>query len=609
MRLGAATRIHEQLGDLKPVDLPPRGASPEGTTACRPTDTSLGRPYTHRAMGVLATYRRLAGNGPLLRLLGGEFVSSIGDWLFVVSLLVVVYQRESSPALLGVVGAVRVLPYVFFSIPAGMVADRFDRRLVLLITDIARGLVMLVLAALVAFDGPLLLIIAFTLLGTTFATFFGPTIGAYLPSLTRDESELGPANSAWASLDNLAFVIGPAMGGLLIAVGGLTFAFLLNAATFGVIAYVLWTLPRQSRGAQEQGADAIAKPAVERPSVTGTFLAELRLRTRPLLGLSLVNVIGGFVFGGLGVLTVVIAVDVLRAGEAATGYLNAAVGVGGVIGAIGSGILVLRRRLGLPLLGGGVLLGLGVAVLGQAGALLPALIAMAIASAGSLLMEVTVTTLFQRTVPDAIRGRTRGIMETLSIGAYAVGAFTLPVLAQLVGTVAVLATAGVLTAVATLVGVLLIGPHAIQPLGLSPEQERLLRLPIFAGLSPARLEVAAKRARVREVAAATAVVSQNEPADHFYVVLDGEMVVTRREPRRRKAAELRRLGPDDVFGEIGILSGIPRTATVTAATDSRVLELDGSDFLDLVAAGPGVSLRMLDMYRGGAAAGRPAGGR
>jgi MFS family permease len=121
---------------------------------------------------------------------------------------------------------------------------------------------MLVLAWLVATDGSLALIIALAILATCFSTFFSPTIGAYLPSLVRDERQLGPANSAWAMLDNLAFVIGPAVAGILIAFSDLTLAFVLNAASFAVVAAVLWRLPpskpravgAESRG--RRGADS-----------------------------------------------------------------------------------------------------------------------------------------------------------------------------------------------------------------------------------------------------------------------------------------------------------------------------------------------------------------
>ena len=162
-------------------------------------------------MGALAVYRGLLSNRALVRLLVSEFVSSIGDWLYLVALLVIVYRDSSDPLVLGAVGAARIVPYVILSVPAGIAADRFDRRLVLLVTDIARGVIMVALAAITFAGGPLWAIVGLAILATCFSPFFYPAIGAYIPALVRDERELGPANSAWASLDNLAFIIGPAI--------------------------------------------------------------------------------------------------------------------------------------------------------------------------------------------------------------------------------------------------------------------------------------------------------------------------------------------------------------------------------------------------------------
>ncbi len=540
-------------------------------------------------LGVLATYRRLLQNGPLTRLLVGEFVSSIGDWLYLVALLVVVYQREKSPALLGLIGGARILPYVLLSVPAGIIADRFDRRMVLLVTDLARGAVMLILAWLVATEGSLLAIAAMTIVAACFSTFFGPTIGAYLPSLTRDESELGPANSAWATLDNFAFVIGPAIGGLLIAVGGLTLAFILNAATFVVIALVLWRLPPGR-------ARAAASIDGEEPAPAAPFMQQLRGMLRPLTGMTLINAVGGFVFGGLSILTVVIAVDVLKQGDAATGYLNAAIGVGGLVGALGSGILILRRRLAPPLLSGGIVLGLGVILLGQAGSLVPALIATGVAAGGSLLIDVISTTLFQRTVPDAIRGRTLGILNTVALAFYAAGSLALPVLAGIFSILPILVVTGLLMVVATVVGVALIGSAAIVVPTMTEEQARLLHVPAFTGLQPGRLETAAQRATARSAADGEVVIRQGDQADRFYVILEGIFAVTQEADGTRK--ELRRMTSNEVFGEIGLLSGVPRTATVTAIGPGRLLALEGRDFLDLVNSGPGVSSKLLGLNRG-----------
>jgi MFS family permease len=566
-------------------------------------------------VNILRAYRQLLGNGPLTRLLAGEFVSAIGDWLYLVALLIVVYRAETSPLVLGIVGAARVLPYVVLSVPAGIVADRFDRRLVLLVTDIARGLIMIVIALLVAFDGPLLAIVSLTILATCFSTFFNPAIGAYLPRLVRDETELGPANSAWASLDSLAFVIGPAIGGLLIAAGGLTLAFVLNAVSFGVVAVVLWRLPSsvakgpRARGTEaapapsagpaetvssaESGAPSEPPPAPATPSTAG-----LRAAARPLSGLLLIDVVTGAVFGGLSVLTVVLAIDVLGAGEAATGTLNAAIGVGGLIGAAGAGALVLRRSLAAPLVGGGLALAAGVAVLGFLHDLGLAALALVIVSAGSLVVEVISLTLLQRSVPDRARGRAIGTLETGGVAAYALGSLLLPVAEGQVGMAPVLLACGVAVLGAVVGGALIIGPHATAAPTLSPAAARFTTLAVFAGLPPSRLEGAAAQLRPLSVPSAATVIRQGDPADLLYFIVDGTFDVTQADAAGGPARHLRTMGPGELFGEIGLLARSPRTATVTAATDAQLLALDGAAFLELVGSGPGLTSRLLDLHRG-----------
>jgi len=568
-------------------------------------------------VSVLRAYRGLLSNRPLVQLLGGEFVSSIGDWLYLVALLIVVYQVSSDPLVLGLVGAARILPYVLLSIPAGIVADRFERRVILLVTDVARGVIMLALAGLVQVHGPLPAIVGLAVLATCFSCFFGPTIGAYLPRLVRDEHELGPANSAWSTLDNLAFVIGPAIGGLLIAASGLTLAFLLNAVSFAVVAIVLWRLPAERGSSDPARGPVEGAGGPDEPTPTGeagippsaqpapSALAELPARRRwtglaPLAGLALVDMVAGFVFGGLGVLTVILAVNRLG-GEAATGYLNAAVGFGGLVGALGSGAFVVRSGLRGPLILGSLGFTAGVIALGFAASLGPALAAMALASAGSLLTEVVSTTIFQRIVPDGIRGRALGAIATISTLAYATGSLVLPVAAGIVGIERVLLVSGVLVVAGTVLGAVLIGAGGDQ--GPRPEirsaAARVAGLPIFAGVPETRLAAVLARATEIEVTSHRVVIRQGDRADRFYVILEGTFDVDQVGPDGSEAIHLRTLGPDEVFGELGLLTGAPRSATVTATSLGRLLSLDAPDLLELVSSAAEVGPRLLALHRGG----------
>ena len=526
-------------------------------------------------------------------------MSSVGDWLYLVALLVVVYQASSDPVLLGIVGAARVLPYVLLSIPAGIVADRFDRRLILLVTDVARGLIMVAMAALQATGGPLPAIVGLAILATCFSTFFGPTIGSYLPSLVTDETELGPANSAWSSLDNLAFVVGPAIAGLLIAIGGLTAAFLLNAASFGVIAVVLWRLPSPPPDTAEPSAGAGPDPGATPAAPQPTAPASTAMPLRPLAGLALIDVVAGFAFGGLGILTVVLATRQLGAGADGTGYLNAAIGVGGLLGAIGSGLVVVRRRLSLPLVVGAVVLAFGLAGLGWSSALAVGFVMLAIASAGSLLVEVVSTTLLQRIVPTATRGRAIGSIQTVGTLAYASGAFALPILADRVGVGTVLTGAAALILIGGLLGTALVGSYGTEAADseLATVAQRAAGLPLFAGIPAFRVAATLARGTAIALPAGETIIRQGDPADRFYIILDGTVAVRGSEGRGPERF-LRRLGPDEAFGERGLLTGAARSATVIAETAVRLLALDGPVFLDLVTAGPELAPRLLALHRG-----------
>lgn len=548
-------------------------------------------------MAGLGVYRQLLANRPLTKLLVGEFISGIGDWLYIVAVFVLIYRETGDAALVGIFGAVRVIPYVALSIPAGMIADRFDRRLVLLVSDLWRGLMMVLLAVFVTIDAPVLPIAAVAVLATCGSAFFYPAMGAYMPGLVTDERQLGPANSAWSSLQNLSFIVGPAIGGILLALGGMTLAFVLNALTFIVIAVILWTLPPSTN------VHATAAEASNEATSASDSAVPAPAR-RQLAGLGIIQVMAGFLDSGMQVLTVILAINVLQAGEAANGYLNAAIGVGGLIGAIGSGVLVLRRSLGPPLIMAAIVFGIGLLILGAIPVLVVAMVALVVAYAGAIVLDVVMTTIFQRVVPDQLRGRWTGVFVTGATLAGVAGAIALPVLVVNAGAALSLGGAGLAIILATVAGLALIGRGATrEPSRFEATLAEVAKLPLFVGVPSARLEAALARVRQVPAPAGQVVVRQGDPADRFYMIESGSFVVTQSAAPGAADAVLRRLGPNEVFGELGLLRESPRTATVTAETDGILLELDGPDFLELVGAGGPLRSRLLGLYTGSGSSG------
>lgn len=558
-------------------------------------------------MTVWRTYRQLLRNRPLSRLLLGEFVSSIGDWLYLVALVVLIYRETQDPFVLGIVGAARLLPYVFLSIPAGIISDRFDRRLVLLVSDLARGACMVALTALVIIDAHIVLIAAVVMVSACFSPLFYPAIGALMPSLVKDESEFGPANSAWATLDNLAWIIGPGIAGLILAFGSIEFAFLLNAITFAAVAVVLWSLPPSKPQPQ-----AITDPAVgAEPGVADGWRMVLGRRIPTSIDLSavtgvvLLEMLAWFAFGGINILIVILAIDVFDGGDAATGFLSAATGVGGTVGAILSGVLVLRPRLGPWILVASAGFGTSVLLLGIAPTLVIAFVAIAVASVGHLVLDVARTTILQRVVPDAYRGRFSGVLMTSSGGAEAIGTLAVPILAAVFGLAVVMPIVGVALFAGAVLSVALIGRTADLDVGPhAAELRRIARLPVFGGLSAARVEAALRQLEPIRVSAGEVIVREGDVADRFFVIASGRFEVSQASGAGAAARVLRTLGRHDVFGERGLLKAQPRTATVTALDDGLVFVMDGAVFLAMVGARRGVADRLLALYEAGEAPSR-----
>ncbi len=500
--------------------------------------------------------------------------------------------------MLGIVGAARLLPFVLLAVPAGIAADRYDRRLILLSTDLARGALMVVLAVLVSMDAPVTAIIAVAIVAACFSAFFGPAIGAYLPTVVGDERDLGPANSLWATLDNLAYFIGPAVAGLLIAAGGLGIAFLLNALSFGFVALVLLTLP-PGRPAAAPAGDPVGATATATVPVTGSEGDEVPTRgaiLRRMTGAIVVDAATSFTSMALSILLVLVAIDQLQAGPQAVGYLEAATGVGGVIAGIIAGWFV-ARRLDVPLVASSVVGAGGLILLSLTTTLSIALIVVGTATGAVLIMDIVVTTAVQRQVPDDLRGRAMGVLQLSGVASMLLGSLIAPILASWLGVGAVLALMGGCLVAAGSAGALILardGALRARP-DIDPHRIELLRRTILAGAPSAQLEIAARQLREVLVSAGDVVIRQGHAADRFYLIADGRLRVTQTAADGTETF-LREIGPADPFGEIGLLTGSPRTATITSVTDARLFALDKDDFLALVAQGPDLSNSLLDLY-------------
>jgi hypothetical protein len=311
-------------------------------------------------------------------------------------------------------------------------------------------------------------------------------------------------------------------------------------------------------------------------------LAGFRVLAREPSARVLVGLLGGqFVaIGALDVLYVVLAISVLDLGGSGAGYLNAAFGAGGVAGIAVTVALVGRRRL-MPALVLGILAwGAAFALLGAWPTTIGALLLLAVAGAGRSLLDVAGRTILQRTAPGDVLSRVFGVLEGLSMAGLALGSLLTPALVSLFGARWAIVAIGALLPLAVLLAsrrLLEIDRRAPVPV---VEIALLRSLPLFSPLGAPALEGLARELAERRVPAGTAVVREGEPGDRFYVVAEGELDVS------AKGRELRTIGRGEGFGEIALLENVPRTATVTARTDTRLYALDKPSFLASVSSHP-----------------------
>jgi MFS family permease len=515
----------------------------------------------------LLTAARAFGDGlrtPDLRRLQLAWVGSVlGNYAYVIALGVYAY-REGGPAAVGLVGVLRLLTAAIAAPILTAFADRLRRELVMIASDVVRAALMVAAAAVIAADGPAAVVYAIVVLAAIAGTVFRPAQAALLPALVRDPKQLSSANVAASTVESIGSFAGPALGGVLLAFTNVEIVFLVNALSF-VWSAALLTRIRTSGPVPK--ADA-----VERPSLLGDVTAggatiardpELRL----IAGLYSAQTL---VAGAASVFIVTIALELLETGASGVGWLSSAAGVGGFIGGLVALALATRGRLASDLALGLVLNGLPFALVAVWPNEVVALVALAVVGIGNSVTDVSAITLLQRAVPDDVLARVLGTIESLLLASLGIGALIAPLLIELIGLRTSLVAAGAFLPV--VVAVSWLGLQRIDaPAPRAEDLARLANVPIFAPLPPTKLERLVSQLGETTLPAGTLILRRGDPGDRFYVIAEGEVEI-----------EDARHGPGGFFGEIALLRDVPRTASVQALTDVRLLTLDRDEFLAAV---------------------------
>jgi Cyclic nucleotide-binding domain/Transmembrane secretion effector len=398
------------------------------------------------------------------------------------------------------------------------------------------------------------------------------------------EKDLAAANAIFAALENLVVVLGPAIGGLLLLTGRPVIAVAVNAASFLAAAAVVARLRVRSRG----GAGA-------EDGTAGQWMAGVKaLGAQPVaLVLVLFAALDSAVYGASTVLYVPLSVR-LGTGPDGYSYLLAGVALGGVLGAGLANRLSGASRLAPVIMGSLCLQALPFLATVPVRSPAPAAVLQVASGVGMVIVDVLAITSLQRDLPGEVLSRVLGILDTLILAGILLASLGAGILLAHANLTVALIVVGAGIPVIGLAGLpaLLRADRASAAAAerLRPRVALLAGLGLLAGADRTTLERLAAAAEEVIMPAGAVVIREGDEADALWILECGELSVSatggRPVPR-----ELPPVTAPGYVGELGLLHGIPRTATVTARQECTLLRIGGQDFLSaLQASRPSPSL-------------------
>jgi MFS family permease len=337
----------------------------------------------------------------------GQLVSNVGTQMRLVALPYQIYVLTGSPFHVGLLGLFQAIPLISLPLLGGVLADRVDRRRVLIVTQSGLAASSLVLALVTQFGSTELWVLyALTAISASFSAFDQPARGSLVPTLV-ERSELPAAIALNQMLYQTAAVVGPAVGGLVIASYGVAVAYWVDTISFAasIAAAIAITAPRQMLAAPQSVVESLVEG----------ILYVLRRR---LLFSTMVLDLAAMFFGSIRALMPFYAEQVFKVGAAGLGLLFAAPGVGALFAVLTSGWVSRVRRPGVAVLVVVCVWGITIAAFGlmTEGLFLLALVLVAIAEAADVLSAIFRNTILQGVVREELRGRLTAINGMFVVG-------------------------------------------------------------------------------------------------------------------------------------------------------------------------------------------------
>jgi MFS family permease len=502
-----------------------------------------------------------------LRLLITSFlIDEVGSWSYIVVISVYIFDRTHSTQWLAANAACRWGPGLLLASYGGVLADRYQRTTVMIVSALASTVLMTAMAVVVASRAPVGYLLAISALASVALAPYQPAAGALTPEIVG-EQDLSAANSIFSALQSLVVVVGPGIGGLLLLTGRPVVGVAINAASFAVAAAIVAQLRVRSRGGGSAEDSTAQQWAAGLRSLAGQPVA---------VAVILFCALDSAVYGAATVLYVPLSVR-LGTGPSGSSYLLAGSALGGLLGAGLANRLSGSSRLAPVIMG---------SICVQALPFLltvpvhwPALAAalQVVSGTGMIVVDVLAITSLQRDLPSDVLGRVLGVFDTVVLAGILLASLAAGILLAHAGVTVALVAVGVGIPVLGLTGLPALlkadSASAAAAERLRPRVELLSELDLLAGADHRTLERLAAAAQQVVMPAGQVIIREGDEADALWILADGQLSV------ETSSGQLPPVTAPGYAGELGLLHGIPRTATVTTSRESTLLRIAGQDFL------------------------------
>jgi MFS family permease len=365
----------------------------------------------------------------------GQFISNIGSQMQMVALNWQIYVLTHSAVALGIIGLVRVIPILIFSLFGGIVADRYNRKLVMMCTQISLLIfsVVLTLATFLNHITPFI-IYTMTALATIALAFDTPSRQALIPNLVKKEN-LQNALTLNSIMYQVSTVVGPTIAGILIGKLGIGYIYGFNALSF--LAVLIAVIFIQTSG------EIIGEKAAF--SVNGILEGIQFIRSRTIIWSTMLLDFFGTFFASATALLPIFAKDILRVGPEGLGLLYASPAIGAIIAGVTLAHFHFLRKEGKVILLSVAVYALGTIIFGLSHNFILSSFGLLLVGLGDNISTIIRNTIRQLTTPDSIRGRMTSINMIFFAGGPQLGEFEAGILASLAGAPFSVVFGGVMT--------------------------------------------------------------------------------------------------------------------------------------------------------------------